>query len=565
MLSASATPSDNDHSSSSAAPAATISDSDLTTASRSTSSAPDGKNGASGPAAPSTSPLTPTPTTATAKKRVSFPPPSSSPSSSANPTPCTTPITSAFLLAAAAASSDEPPNLSSSRPAPPSPVLSRRTSMARSESRRNSAQIRSEGDSRRGSPRSSRVLSSGVGTAGAAGASPSARHRLSRSISAAEVELEGEGSFADALSQPSPQTASTSASAAGAETTKKSPITIRDFAYPPSDVRYAGLGADVPTPCDPARLARRLRGIARLSDYASPVSTRDDDDDDEGGWSNGGFMWGRGRMAFGGGNTSPSLTRDDGVGAADFARNFGDPNDDEYEEGAAEYVEDEEGEGEVELYYAEAYANPNVPLTPGLYRAQFPFEAIDASEMNLQEGQLIYVLGSGGTSPSGDGGEGENNSGSGAGWAIARVRDPPLVLDAGVLQVNKMVGARTDAGAVWGEMWAAAAAAASTNATPTMDPTPTERRALVPDSYIVLVRGEGEREADAYERLMGYLDWVEGERLKQEQDDTVMTAAPATTAAPASASPGDTSPDPSEEGEYEDAQAGDERGELIQA
>ncbi|KAJ6464859.1 hypothetical protein C8R45DRAFT_496720 [Mycena sanguinolenta] len=388
-------PTANEHSSSSSAPAPTVSNADHTT------TTPAGKNGVlpSTSGLSATSPLTPTPSAITpTPKRVSFPPPSSSPAtSSADPTPCTTPITSAFLIAAASASGGETPHPSSSRPAPPSPVLSRRTSMARSESRRNSAQMqmRAEGDSRRGSPRSSRALSSGVGTvagvgAGAAAASPSARHRLSRSISAAEVE--GEAMFVDAVAE-SPQTASTSASAepTTGKGPQKSPITIRDFAYQPTDVRYAGLGPDVPTPCDPARLARRLRGAARLSDYASPGSP-DRDDDDEDGWGSGGFMWGRGRMTFGG--TSPSLPREDGVGAADFARNFADPEDEE-DDGDEGYAEGEEEEGEEDLYYAEAYAE----VPPGLYRAQFAFEAIDAAEMHLREGQLIHIVGSGATAP----------------------------------------------------------------------------------------------------------------------------------------------------------------------
>jgi hypothetical protein len=189
----------------------------------------------------------------------------------------------------------------------------------------------------------------------------------------------------------------------------------------------------------------------------------------------------------------------------------------------------------------------------------FAFEAIDAAEMHLHEGQLIHVLGSGATA-AGEG-EGDDGGGGGAGWAVAREREPPLVLkDAGVLEVNAMVGTRTDAGRVWVEMWEAAeaggdpsnfAATTTTTPAPAPNPNPAERRALVPDSYIVLVRGEGEREADAHARLERYLEWVERERVRQEEE-----------AAEAAAKEG--SPDSSEEGEYEDAQAGDERGRLVQ-
>jgi hypothetical protein len=79
---------------------------------------------------------------------------------------------------------------------------------------------------------------------------------------------------------------------------------------------------------------------------------------------------------------------------------------------------------------------------------------------------------------------------------------------------------------------------------------------LVPDSYIVLVRGEGEREADAHARLVRYLDWVEIERLRQLEDEEEKARLAAAGRAG--------SPDSSEEGEYEDAQAGDERGQLVQ-
>ncbi|KAJ6514502.1 hypothetical protein C8R47DRAFT_1064255 [Mycena vitilis] len=188
------------------------------------------------------------------------------------------------------------------------------------------------------------------------------------------------------------------------------------------------------------------------------------------------------------------------------ARDFGDGG---YEDGEGEGFDDEGGNREAdELCYAD--------VPPGLYRAQFPFEAVDGAEMDLAEGQLIYVLGSG-TTEGGDGG------GAGAGWAVARARDPPLVRkDARVLEVHAMVGARTDAGRVWAEMWAQAQTNPSTTTTTAAmaaaPPPPTERRALVPASYIVLVRGEGEREPDAHARLLRYLDSVERERIRQEEE-----------------------------------------------
>ncbi|KAK7053613.1 hypothetical protein R3P38DRAFT_3343137 [Favolaschia claudopus] len=527
-------------------------------------------------------------------KRVSFPPPLASASASStnttnsnNTTPSSTPITAAFLIAASAVKSGlglddggdpNTPTPSSSRPAPPSPALSRRTSLARSESRRNSggqtesrrssAQLAggvsggtgtgTGSGSPRSSPRSSRVLSSGPpsigGTAtsnttsigggtGTAATPTTARHRLSQSISAADVD-----GFVDAREtqqSPEPQSSSTTSKGKSAADTGRPMIVIRDFGYPADDARYAGLGPDVPTPCAPEVLDRRLRGEALPTDYASMEEEEDDDMDMGGGWGSGGgggFIWGRSRLAFdddnddenGNAGSSSAATRD-GVGAEDFARNFGDGDGDEGGE-----------EEEEEMYYAEAYEES----PPGLYRAQFPFVAVGETEMNLVEGQLIHVLGRGG------GAEGE--SGSGAGWAVARHRDPPIVLqNEDVLEVNAMVGGRTDPGRVWGEMWAANAANMGIGVAET-----TEKRALVPDSYIVMIRGEGEREGDAHERLERYLEWVERERQRQEEEQREQAEREAAARA---AKGGHASPDSSEEGDYEDAQVGDEGGHLAQS
>ncbi|KAJ7656832.1 hypothetical protein DFH06DRAFT_1410317 [Mycena polygramma] len=385
-------------------------------------------------ALPPTATPTPSAPTTPSAKRVSFPPSTTAAlgfkSHSNSNSPASTPTSLVF-------SPDEEgtPTPSSSRPAPPSPALSRRTSLARSESRRHSGHSGSGGGLSASSPGSApenrrdsahaHSPSRGSGSKRTSRVLAGARHRLSRSISAADVD----GTFV-AAPESVPASVPASASSAAITDSTNAPITIRDFAYPRADARHAGLGPYV-----------------------------------------------------------------------DFARNFGDGGYD-HAEGEGEGSEDAGGEEEDELYYAEA----DVP--PGLYRAQFPFAAIDGAEMDLAEGQLIHVLG----------------SGAGAGWAVARARDPPLVRkEAGALEVNAMVGARTDAGRVWAEMWAQAQAQTNPStttmaATAAAPPPPTERRALVPDSYIVLVRGEGEREADAHARLLRYLDWVERERIRQEED-----------------------------------------------
>ncbi|KAJ7024912.1 hypothetical protein C8F04DRAFT_1191959 [Mycena alexandri] len=553
------------------------------------------------PPPPSQGPGVTTPTTA---KRVSFPP-----QQPRTPVTPTTPMSSGSTNSSNPSAhhplggldDDGAPRPSSSRPAPQSPALSRRTSLARSE-RRMSAQLAgAEGHAHSHSPslggghsqRNSLQLArspsrgssahghgSGAGGSGSGSGAGSrrtsrvlagARHRLSQSVSAADVEREGEGGFVDAPEESPLQAvpssgvdaaAASTSTNTGTGTSKRAPITIRDFAFAPADVRHAGLGPDVPPPCDPARLARRLRGDVRMSDYGAP-DDEDGDDDDDGlnGWGGGGFTFGKGRMSFGGSSLGGGSGDGDGVSAADFARNFGDgefgddDDSDDDDDGGLLYTDRPGDEDEDELYYAESYAD----VAPGLYRAQFAFAAIDRAEMDLVEGQLIYVLGSGGDGTDGTEGE-DGGANAGAGWAVARDREPPLVMkEADVLEVNAMVGARTDAGRVWEELWAAAAeaaGAASASAPAADPPPPAERRALVPDSYIVLIRGEGEREADAHARLVRYLEWVEKERVRQLEE------AEEAAGSGAAGKGGEEEEEDEEEGVFEDAQAGDERGQL---
>ncbi|KAJ7632341.1 hypothetical protein FB45DRAFT_500399 [Roridomyces roridus] len=261
----------------------------------------------------------------------------------------------------------------SSRRAPSSPAMSRRASSSRA------SQTHSPNHSQ--SRRTSRVLTA-------------ARHRLSQSVRADDDDEE------------------------------KSPIMIRDFAFPSADPRHIGLGPDVPPPCHPRRLARRLRPQSTSSNSSLdlPEDDGDQDGETEGAWGAGAFL---GRLRLGGQAWTPSAAGVDGVGAADFARNFGDSSD-----------EDEETD-----------------IRPGLYRAQYSFEPEDDAEMGLVEGQVVYVLGS-----AGSGGE----EGGGAGWAVAVCREPVVVPslppsdDGGeeepVLALSRLVGARTDAARVVGRV-----------------------------------------------------------------------------------------------------------------
>jgi hypothetical protein len=109
-----------------------------------------------------------------------------------------------------------------------------------------------------------------------------------------------------------------------------------------------------------------------------------------------------GSSSGGGGNAQdgyvPSTT--------DFARNFGE------EVGAWLSVD---GSGEIERDYEEEeedeegqpFLLADQPLYPGLYRAMYAFESEGSSEMALEEGQVVRVVGRGG----------------GIGWAVV-VREP---------------------------------------------------------------------------------------------------------------------------------------------
>lgn len=163
---------------------------------------------------------------------------------------------------------------------------------------------------------------------------------------------------------------------------------IRDFAFPPSDDRHTGKGADVPKPNRP-----RYRG----STYSSSSSTYEEDeavdeeDQQRTSWSS--FRWNTlsqhfwgDKRAEGEGEAGPSRT--------DFDRNF------EASSPAEELSEPAYSEDGGE----EDYVQPGdeEPLVPGKYRALYPFEPEGTAEMALEEEQIIHVIGRGG----------------GVGWAI---------------------------------------------------------------------------------------------------------------------------------------------------
>ncbi|KAI0368401.1 hypothetical protein BV20DRAFT_1053996 [Pilatotrama ljubarskyi] len=233
-------------------------------------------------------------------------------------------------------------SLTSSRPAPPSPAASRRTSAALS---RHSSLARS--------------------------------NRQSKASSLLQVSHEPEAS-----------TSSATAVTPSAQPKRRSLLfKIRDFAFDPSDERHVGRGPDVPR----ANRPRQRWSTYSTASSSSATSSRADGDEDNtgedarGSWGsyrwntlNTRFSWEAGQGPDGAG--APSRT--------DFERNFdvssptaevGDP----YE---SDDSRENDGEGQVE----------DGPLLPGLYRALYAFEPEGTAEMALEEEQVVRVVGRGG-------------------------------------------------------------------------------------------------------------------------------------------------------------------------
>ena len=251
------------------------------------------------------------------------------------------------------------PTLVSSRPAPPSPAISRRTSAALSQ----------------------RSTSSGSEIARIPSSSNPKR------LSKLNQELKFETSSAE------PHQATT-------EPQRSLLVKIRDFAFPTTDARFSGRGPDVPR-------------ANRHNTTGSEVSSDDDSDSDErrnSGW--GGFSWsgfanrlswssfGSGRHQPSEGTELPSKT--------DFARNF-DVSSPAEEKGAFSYDGADEGEDD-ENYDGEEEdedEGEGGPLIPGRYRALYAFEPEGTAEMALEEDQVVDVIGRGG----------------GVGWAVVEKED----------------------------------------------------------------------------------------------------------------------------------------------
>ncbi|KAG2132089.1 hypothetical protein DEU56DRAFT_739651 [Suillus clintonianus] len=271
-------------------------------------------------------------------------------------------------------------SLTSSRPAPPSPAISRRASgLSRTSSKSRSRPV---------SGINSRPLSNAQRPVSAA-LSPSAV--LSRTPSGPPTEF-------------------------------KVLIKIRDFAFAPSDPRFSGEGPNVPRLNRPKVLARRLRGSSSsTSSLISTSSTEEEDDqwedeNDTNGW--GGFKWGFQKLQSGWGLGSGSSSSEDFPSRTDFARNFGDGggDDDESEvyEEPDEFSENQDDDEDEDMLY------------PGLYRALYSFDPEGTAEMKLDEDQVVRVVGRGG----------------GVGWAVVVKEDTGVhaLVPESYLEVVKLDG-----------------------------------------------------------------------------------------------------------------------------
>ncbi|KAH8978367.1 hypothetical protein EDB86DRAFT_943509 [Lactarius hatsudake] len=278
-------------------------------------------------------------------------------------------------------------SLTSSRPAPPSPAVSRRASAALS---------------RRSSTRSRPTSTS------ASPAPPAIPHELGPDADSTTGALSPTTPTpGQHLQQQQQQQARRASSVAPSVLVK-----IRDFAFPDDDARHTGVGPLTPRP---NRRLQRPLSTWSASSASSSNDDRDDPSSSNGGGSSYGFAgWGLGRLSWfgvrsgaadGGGPSSGG----GGPSQGDFERNFeeavspsyeiDDPYDsldddddfDDYEDGDGR-ADDRAGEGE----------DVQRPLLPGLYRALYVFEPEGTAEMALEEDQIVRVVGRGG----------------GVGWAI---------------------------------------------------------------------------------------------------------------------------------------------------
>ncbi|KAM5530165.1 hypothetical protein V8D89_016167 [Ganoderma adspersum] len=249
-----------------------------------------------------------------------------------------TPISLSAAAAAALSNTSNRDSLTSSRPAPPSPVVSRRASAALS---RHSSSAKSRRQSK------------------ASSFSPLPLHEPEPSTSSATT----------VLPPPSP-----------APQQLKPRILffkIRDFGFPPTDERHTGGGPDAPR----ANRPRRRWSTYSAASASSVGSSRGEEDEDEspGGW--GRYQWNTLSSRFSWGSAEDGAQQDNGrPSQSDLDKNFGVSSPTEDDDDADYGYEDSQEE----------------TLIPGVYRALYAFEPEGTAEMALEEEQIVHVVGRGG-------------------------------------------------------------------------------------------------------------------------------------------------------------------------
>ncbi|TRM57212.1 hypothetical protein BD626DRAFT_515818 [Schizophyllum amplum] len=338
--------------------------------------------------------------------------------------------------------------------------------------------------------------------------------------------LSRRGSAADRRTSGTPSRGSRSAAPAPLSTgpprlPSPAPPRIRDYAYPPDDPRHVGTGFAPPASSAPNELAEGWIRIAgegererkRGSGWSSDHSTADGDSKGpwggEEGWAGLGWMgrlsWqfknsvasggGSGSTGESGGGTSQSAARyTDSNGRIDLDRAAAPDDEDvatepdvdsparlpvsrsqsrsphpQYDEDSQAY-DDSRVEGGEEESPAPA---------PGIYRAAYAFGAEGPAEMSVRTGQLVRVLG-----------------GGGAGWAVAvrgwRPRAPEKeklqrrVQELGLAEGDEESAEEEDEEEGEG-----------TEVMKDVKEGKEGKHALVPESYLELVRADGEEDESA--------------------------------------------------------------------
>ncbi|OJT10596.1 hypothetical protein TRAPUB_12895 [Trametes pubescens] len=248
-------------------------------------------------------------------------------------------------LVASALTSQNRDSLTSSRPAPPSPAASRRTSAA-----------------------------------------------LSRHSSTVRSNRQSKSSLLQTAHEPEASSSSTTTVTPTAQPKRCSLLfKIRDFAYDTADDRHFGRGPDVPRANRP-RQRWSTYSTASSSSAASSHADGDDEDtgeDARGSW--GAYRWNTLSTHFSWGEGQGPADAAEAPSKTDFERNFdvSSPTDESgnpYQQEEFEDAYEGEGEGDAD----------DGPLAPGLYRALYAFEPEGTAEMALEEEQIVHVLGRGG-------------------------------------------------------------------------------------------------------------------------------------------------------------------------